>query len=125
MNGTLALSVVLLLTTPAEEIKAPQRHPFVDDEMAVFFGTEALSQGYIHHEFEKCLTSSVKFSIEIELPLPKARPDRKFSVTSPDCAKQRKEIIEKLLVRFPASAFKKVKSKTVFNFDLTQRYRSE
>ena len=125
MTFSSLLGVALLLTTADTIVQKPQRHPFIDDEMAGFFGSEAILQGYIHHEEQRCLTHEVKFSITVELPLPKLKKNRKFSVTSADCAKARKEIIEELLARFPTSAFKKVESKTVFNFDVTARYTSK
>jgi hypothetical protein len=124
MNSAFLYAVVLMAAA-GSETAPPQQHPFVDDEMAVYFGEEALRQGYVHHEYQRCLTSSVKFSIKIELPLPQQASDRKYSVTSHDCAKDRKALIEKLLVRFPTSAFKTVNRKTEFKFDLTARYSSE
>lgn len=125
MKLTLALSLTLLLSGTAVLGTSKQKHPFLDDEMAAYFGTRVINSGYIHHEEQRCNQDAVRFEIEVELPFPTPPKNRTFSVTGPECAHERKKIIEKELAKFPRSAFKKVKRKKVFNFSLTANFFSK
>ena len=125
MRITLVLGLTLLLSGTAVLGTGKQKHPFLDDEMAADFGTRAMNSGYVHHEELRCKQKTVRFEIEVELPFPEPPKNRTFTVTGPECAHERKKIIERELAKFPQSAFKKVKLKKEFNFSLTANFLLE
>ncbi len=118
MNKAATLGLTAVLTSTQGLPSYVVNHPFADNETAAQFGSKAINNGYVHHEEQRCGRDYVKFKIEVELPFPKPPAYRKFSVTGPDCAPDRRAIIEKELAALPSGAFKKVRYRTVFKFNL-------
>lgn len=125
MMKTLTLAIAFLQPSVAAIAAETLGHPFRDEIVAAQFGQNAMNRELVHHEELRCGSDEVRFEISVELPFPGNTDKRNISITSPDCAFERKTKIEKELLRMPRSAFKKVAENTTFHFVLTARYAPE
>ena len=119
-----ALSLSLLSATGFAGTQK-HKHPFVSDQVAREFSERSFNRVPIHHEENLCGANDQSFEILVTLPFPKPPLKRMIAVHGPDCANERRMMIEAELARMSFSAFKTVRKRTSFRFFITFRVQPE